>query len=79
MEFICVSEILFFVCFVVVLIGCSHDPPSLRESVFKLCEHAIYSLLIIYVVHKGFAENATHYLQVRGVEVQSTIDPFVWS
>ena len=77
MEYICVSEIFFFVCFVVVLVGCSHAPPSLRESVFQLGEHSVDPLLVVYVVDEGFAENAADYLKVRWVEVESRIHTLV--
>ena len=75
--FICVSEIFFFVCFVVVLVGSTDDPTSLWESVFKLGEHSVHPLLVIDVVYNGLAEDPAHDLVMSRVEVESRVDALV--
>ena len=67
--FICVSDIFFFVCFVVVLVGPSHNATALRESIFKLGEHSVHSLLVIDIVDNCLAEDPAHDLIMRAVEM----------
>ena len=59
--FICVSEIFFFVCFVVVWVGSADDAASLRESILELGEDAVYPLLVVNIVDDCLAEDASHY------------------
>ena len=73
MEFICGSAISIFVCFVVVLVGSSHAAATLRESIFELGEHSVHPLLVVHVVDQSLAEDASHDLQIRRVEMQPRI------
>ena len=67
------SEIFFFVCFIVVLVGWSHGATSLWESIFELGKDAINPLLIVHVVHKRFAEDAPHDQKVRWIKMESRV------
>ena len=60
--------------FVVVLVRSSHAATSLRESIFELGEHSVDPLLVVHIVDQGLAEDASHDLQMRRVEVQARVD-----
>ena len=77
MEFICVSEIFFFVCFVVVLVGSADDAASLRESILELGEDAVYPLLVVNVVDDCLAKDASHDKIMRRVEMQARVHTLV--
>jgi len=75
--FICVSEIFFFVCFIVVLVGSTHNATSLWKSILELGEHAIHTLLVIDIVDYGLAEDPPHDLVMRRVKMQTCVHAFV--
>ena len=77
---ICVSEIFFFVCFVVVLVGGGPDyATALRKSLPKLGECAIYALLIFNIIIKCLAEASSNYCKHGGIEVHICMGPLVGS
>ena len=70
MEFICVSEIFFFVCFVVVLVGGgSNYSAALGKPYSEVGIYAVDALLVLNVIIERFAEDATYDCQHSRVKM----------
>ena len=77
---ICVSEIFFFVCFVVVLVGGgSNYTATLWKSKSEVGKDTVDALLILYIIVEGLAEDAPHNHQHSLIEVKVCIDTLVWA
>lgn len=78
---ICVSEIFFFFCFVVVLIRGARCQESraatCRISLLQLVEYPGHSLLVLNVVDQGFAEVHAHVLQVCHIKMKARLSAAV--